>query len=291
MDIMQLLQESVKLDEDIQDIMDSVLPPANFISESFEALTYEADNYINEAVADYELYKSQAMQVAIESASSMNESALQQMQTAINECIAERAQNVAQRVAQAFRALANKLSIMVTKFRSNEIVKQLKNMKAITFTEKQVDDINKQLGTLQYIYNTYMPIGYNQIIDLTYDGTWNPESIKFDKSKIGSPNIPVEHIPTAISNAVNNFIKFCNDKSKEYNQISKPALQTASNNTNNTDALKKLQNVVKTLNAVISMAIKEINALLKIVQSALKGTESKNDDKAKANPKPAAANA
>ena len=283
MDIMQLLQESAKLDEDIQDIMDSAIPPANFVSESFDSLVYECDNYINEAVIDYRLYKQQATQLMIESASTMNEETMKAMQKAITEGVAAKGYTVATRIVQAIKGLIRRAQTGIAKIQANSVYKYAdKHKNELDFSEDDIETLNQIIDRQDAMKEVC-----DKITNGFKDGISPEEAMKLakkvdeiasmkasvSKSSLRS-NDPKQLYAAAkkvIDTALEDSIKIIKSLNKLVKEIDSTAMQMSLE-----DARYFNQQHVKLFNKLLAANIHNANVTIKSLRNALRGAVKNN---------------
>ena len=283
MDIIQLLQESAKLDEDIQDIMDSANPPANLVSESFDSLVYECDNYINEAVIDYRLYKQQALQLMIESASSMNEETMKAMQKAISEGVAAKGYTVATRIVQAIKGLIRRAQTGIAKIQANSVYKYAdKHKNELDFSEDDIETLNQIIDRQDAMTEVC-----DKITNGFKDGISPEEAMKLakkvdeiasmkasvSKSSLRS-NDPKQLYAAAkkvIDTALEDSIKIIKSLNKLVKEIDSTAMQMSVE-----DARYFNQQHVKLYNKLLAANIHNANTTIKSLRNALRGAVKTN---------------
>lgn len=283
MDIMQLLQESAKLDEDIQDIMDSATPPANFVSESFDSLVYECDNYINEAVIDYRLYKQQAMQLMIESASTMNEETMNAMQKAISEGVAAKGYTVATRIVQAIKGLIRRAQTGIAKIQANAVYKYAdKHKNELDFSEDDIETLNQIIDRQDAMKEICDKITKGFTSGITQEEAMKlakkVDEIATMKASVSKSSLrsddPKQLYATAkkvIDSAIEDSAKIIKSLNKLVKEIDGTAMQMSLE-----DARYFNQQHVKLFNKLLAANIHNANVTIKSLRNALRGAVKNN---------------
>ena len=257
-DILKYLRESAEVSEDIESVLESACPTAQFYSTEPYAVALEACNYMDEAYIDMISYQADTNQLMLESVNSLDEHAMNTMVDAINEGVKEKANSLIYRVIQAIKGFITKIRAGLAKHSLNNLKKLIakKSVGIISTTaEKCISDMVPIADSLIDAYRDMSEFAKKTVSENKYLAN-NPEDFnRMAKDSLDMNDRRIEVIQKLIAKSVDVKPKIAEDGGKE--------------GTSNEKFTAKLNDLIKRLDqltSLISAGIGRWNSTVKTLE-------------------------